>query len=118
MFETTGDGVPDYVVGISNDAPRAGDFRVWVTDLVTGTTQSRSGPPYGYPVEFGHPDEWREGDPLATTIMFTFLTSTGTLPPGIDLDARYYAWASQTENGQVVAWDYAPDFGWLERGDP
>ena len=29
-------------------------------------------------------------------------------------DARYYAWSSYSKDGSVVAWDYAPNFGWLE----
>ncbi len=28
-LETTGDGVADYVVGVDNNVPRPGDFRVW-----------------------------------------------------------------------------------------
>ena len=38
-LEINGDGVADYVVGIDNDAPRRGDFRVWVTDLATDTDE-------------------------------------------------------------------------------
>ena len=33
-----------------------------------------------------------------------------------DLDAasmRWYAWASATIAGEVVAWDYAPDTAWV-----
>ena len=41
VFETTGDGRADYVVGISNDAPVRGDFRVWVTDLASGETREQ-----------------------------------------------------------------------------
>ncbi len=57
VLETTGDGVADYLIGINNDAPEQGDFHVWVTDLATGTTDEQIGPPYGYPIEFRHPDE-------------------------------------------------------------
>jgi hypothetical protein len=113
-FETTGDEVPDYIVGIRNHAPYSRDFRVWVTDLATGETEEQVGPPYGYPVEFSHPDEKR-GDTLdpeeLRTMVFTFL---GAPPWGHDVEARVYAWASLTEAGEVVAWDYAPDDGWLE----
>ena len=104
-FETTGDAVADYVVGISNQACEAGDFRVWVTDLATGETTEQLGPPYGFPVEFAHPDEG-EG----AGMLFTFLP--GSAVGGIDLGTPFYAWASVEEDGEVVAWDYAPDAGW------
>ena len=57
-LEINGDGVAS-PPGIDNDAPRRGDFRVWVTDLATGDTDEQLGPPYGFPVEFSHPDEHR-----------------------------------------------------------
>ena len=113
-FETTGDDSPDYILGIHNHAPYSRDFRVWVTDLATGETEEQIGGPYGYPVEFYHPDEKR-GDTWQPeelrTVLFTFL---GAPPWGYDVEARVYAWASLTEAGEVVAWDYAPDDGWLE----
>src|SRR5687767_15048494 len=61
-FETTGDDVPDHLVGISTGASEAGGFRVWVTDLATGATEEQDGPPYGFPVEFAHPDEGNTGE--------------------------------------------------------
>lgn len=113
VLETTGDSAADYVVGINNDAPVPGDFRVWVTDLATGETEEQIGAPYGFPVEFSHPDERRaDGPPGPPTMTFTFLPGSG--PP--DLNARsmrFYAWASTTDSGDVVAWDYAPDAAWL-----
>jgi hypothetical protein len=39
-----------------------------------------------------------------------------SLQPG-EAAFRFYAWASQIEDGRVVATDYAPDVGWLEEGD-
>jgi hypothetical protein len=111
-FDTTGDGAADYVVGISNEAPQAGDFRVWVTDLATGETEEQSGPPYGYPIEFSHPDEaGPEDDPTQPGMVFTFLA--GSAVGGINSTTMFYAWASVEEDGRVVAWDYAPDDGWL-----
>lgn len=113
-FETTGDDAPDHVVGISTDATEAGRFRVWVTDLATGATEEQDGPPYGYPVEFAHPDERQPGDPGdpgEPVMLFTFLN--GSRPPGVGVSTRFYAWASVEEEGTVVAWDYAPDVGWL-----
>ena len=102
VLETNGDGVADYVVGIDNDAPRRGDFRVWVTELATGDTDERLEGPYGFPVEFRHPDEQRTGDPPVTPQMvFSFLP--GSSPPGVARGAaRFYAWASVTEGDEVV----------------
>lgn len=110
-FETTGDDDPDYVVGISNEASRAGEYRVWVTDLATGETDEQDGPPYGFPVEFAHPDERMEDELAEPEMVFTFLP--GSRPPGVSLRTRFYAWASLEEDGAVVAWDYAPDAGWI-----
>jgi hypothetical protein len=33
------------MIGISNDAPEPGDFRVWVTHLRTGASDEQIGPP-------------------------------------------------------------------------
>ena len=118
VLDTTEDGVPDYLVGLEDDpAAPPSDFdphpsRVWVTDLATGKTDEQIGPPYGYPVEFGHPDE----DDIQT-VWFTFLG--GSAPPAMDgRSVRFYAWASLTINGQVVARDVAPDEGWMKLGPP
>jgi hypothetical protein len=108
VLETNGDGIADYVIGIDNDAPRQGDYRVWVTNVATGETTEQLGGPYGYPVEFVHPDEHPE-DPF---MQFWFLPGSNVVP-NRGLSARYYAWASVAEGGEVVAWDYAPDAGWL-----
>jgi hypothetical protein len=115
VLDTTGDAVADYVVGINNDAPTAGDYRVWVTDLASGETDEQVGAPYGFPVEFSHPDEQRRapppGDERPPTMLLTFLDGG---PPGLDMGTtRFYAWASVTTAGDVVAWDYAPDASWL-----
>jgi hypothetical protein len=109
-FDRDADGVADHVVGISNDMPTPGEYRVWVTDLETGTTEEQLGPPYGFPVEFAHPDESQDFASLESPMMrFWFLTgSSRGLGP-----ANFYAWASVSLNGEIVAWDYAPDFGWL-----
>ena len=116
VLDTTADGTADYLIGIDNDAPEQGDFHVWVTNLATGETDEQIGPPYGYPVEFAHPDEWRPGDP-PSTVWFTFL---GTSRP-TDLDrrtVRFYAWTSATRDGEVLAYDYAPDAGWITTDTP
>jgi hypothetical protein len=106
VLDTTGDGDADYLVCIDNDAPRATDFHVWVTDLRTGETDEQIGPPYGLPIEFGHPDP--------RTLYLTFLS--GSVPADLDPETvRFYAWASASRNGKVFASDYAPDTGWMTR---
>jgi hypothetical protein len=111
VLDTTGDGVADYVVGIDNDAPEQGDFHVWVTDLSTGETNEQIGPPYGFPIEFSHPDERRVG---SRYVHFTLLP--GSAPADFDhRTVRFYAWASAASGGEVIATDYAPDTGWITR---
>ncbi len=111
-FDATGDGGADYEVGISNEASPAGNYRVWVTNLATGDRDEQVGPPYGFPVEFAHPDEG-SGLPHEeeATMVFTFLP--GSAPPEVTGRTRVYAWASVEVDGEIVAWDYAPDVGWL-----
>jgi hypothetical protein len=114
VLDTTGDGVADYEVGIDNDAPQPGDFHVWITDLATGKTDEQIGPPYGLPIEFGHPHV-RSGDLLSPGALYlTFLY--GTAPADLDpATVRFYAWASASRDGKVFASDYAPDTGWMTR---
>ena len=108
VFETTGDGVADYVVGIDNNAPERGDFHVWVTDLATGETDEQIGPPHGFPIEFSHPDERGSGP----SMVFTFLP--GSAPEDFNPETvRFYAWAAASRGGEIFARDYAPDAGWL-----
>lgn len=121
VFETTGDGVADFVAGINNDAPVRGEHRVWVTRLATNETDERVGGPYGYPVEFAYPDELpaqTEPSMWRPRMMFMFLS--GSTPwIGTDIGpvtVRYYAWASVMSGTEMVAWDYAPDYGWLIGG--
>jgi hypothetical protein len=116
VLDTTGDGVADYVIGIDNDAPKRGDFHVWLTDLGTGETDEQIAPPYGLPIEFLHPDEKEPGDGLGprTAMVFTFLprSAPADLNPAT---VRWYAWASEARDGEVVASDYAPDAGWMTK---
>ena len=45
-------------------------------------------------------------------MVFTFLP--GSQPAGLEpASVRFYAWASLTRDGDVTAWDYAPDTGWI-----
>jgi hypothetical protein len=57
-----------------------------------------------------------EGGATAKVLHLWFLGGAG--PADLDATYRYYAWASETVNGVVVGWDYAPDLGWLEDGTP
>ena len=111
-FDTTDDGAADYEVGISNEASPAGDFRVWVTDLATGDTDEQIGPPYGFPVEFAHPDEaerlaWGRVQPCCSPSLLGRGRRESPMAPGS------MRWASVEVDGEIVAWDYAPDVGWL-----
>jgi hypothetical protein len=113
VFDTNADGAADYLVGFDNDAPQQGDFHVWVTDLASGETDEQVEPPYGYPVEFGYPDE-REPD---YPVFFTFLGDSR--PAALNLETvRFYAWTSATRDGQVFAHDFAPDEGWITSDVP
>jgi len=51
----------------------------------------------------------REALPSGGVPVFAFDNSYARLPE------RFYAWSSVIVNGQVVATDYAPDVGWLDR---
>jgi len=120
VLDTNEDGAPDHLVGIEDDPPPPGDvptgnqplpphdYRVWVTDLATGETDEQIGAPYGFPIEFGHPDERGYG----ATMWFTFLGDSA--PADMDpRSVRFYAWSSLTRDGEVVARDVAPDDGWM-----
>jgi hypothetical protein len=115
VLDAEGDGVADCLIGISNDAPERGDFRVWVTNLSTGTSDEQIGPGYGKPIDFSHPDE-QSSKPRSMEFFFLFGSATPCeLPAGT---VRFYAWASVTDAGQVIAWDYAPDAAWLVAPHP
>jgi hypothetical protein len=113
VVDSTRDGTADYLIGIANDAsqPTGPDaFRVWVTDLATGETDEQVGPPYGVPIDFVHPDEQRHAGPAR--MIFFFLR--GGAPLDMEPEqARFYAWSSLSRDGDVIAWDTAPDTGWL-----
>jgi hypothetical protein len=115
VLDTGGDGIADYVIGIDNKAPQPGDFHIWVTDLASGEIDEQIGPPYGFPIEFSHPDETQPGDyppGHPATMVFTFLGDSA--PAGLGLGTtQFYVWTSTTTDGEVVSWDYAPDSSWL-----
>lgn len=112
VMDTTGDGVADYVVGIDSDAD-APAVHVWLTDLGTGETHERFSGPYGDPFDFATVLEGGANEPATRSGGVFF--NVGFAPPELfDLTTtRFYAWSSVTQDGEVVAWDYAPDAGWL-----
>jgi hypothetical protein len=114
VLDTDGNGVADCQVGISNTPGEARVFRHWVRNLRTGVKDERVGPPYGFPFEFVHPEESRERSPQMT---FWFLGRSRPCDP-IGGAARFYAWASVSDEGRVTAWDLAPDAAWLEMSAP
>lgn len=114
VMDTNGDDVADYVVGIDTDAA-APAVHVWLTDLASGETRERFSGPYGDPFDFATTLESESGsDPADRAPGGTFF-NVGFAPAELfDVEAaRFYAWSSLTEAGKVVAWDYAPDTGWL-----
>ena len=108
VFDTTGDGEADIVVGLSNDGPRPGDYRAWLTDLATGETDEQVGPPDGIPFDFVHPDEGR-GEQSRRVSFFSIRTPSGEITRA----TPFYGWALVTR-GEAFAWDYAPDGHWLQ----
>ena len=111
VFDTDRDGAADCQIGINTDAPKPGQLRVWVKNLTTGVTDERVGGPYGIPFDFVHPSE-NMSEP-ALYVHFFFLN--GADPPCVFPNTvRLYAYASVTEKGVVIEWDYAPDVAWLE----
>jgi hypothetical protein len=114
VFDRTGDGVADIIVGAANDPSRPGELRVWYTDLATGET-IETGTRYGFPVEFSHPNFPLQGEPPEPPYMlFTFLRGmAGTPTHGLDGDSPFYAWTTVASGGEVISWDYAPDRAWV-----
>jgi hypothetical protein len=103
------DGVADCSIGLSSDAGEQTGYRVWVTNLVSGVTKEQIGPPYGYPIDFSHPNE--QSDP-PFGMRFFFLA--GTVPCDLSTGRiGFYAWATTSTDGVVEAWDYAPDNAWF-----
>jgi len=122
VLDTNRDRVPDYEFGINNDAREAGEFRVWVTDLAAEHTNERVGPPNGFPVDFSYPDEQDPDGQIQPSMQLWFNPGTRPIGPPEEVlpsdQWQFYVWATVTEGGEVVAWDYAPDFGWLTATSP
>jgi hypothetical protein len=117
VFDVDRDGVPDWRFGMDNmpvDARGERPHRVWVTDLHSGRTESAAGPPYGAVVgDSFYPGEWGDGH-----IAMSQPGRPGQFPKTVEdlaTDVHFYAWASVIQDGRVVATDYAPDVGWLDK---
>jgi hypothetical protein len=109
VFDTTGDGEADIVVGLSNEGLRPGDYRAWLTDLTTGETDDRVGPPDGLPFDFVHPDDVGGDLSRRQVSFFSIRTPSGEITRA----TPFYGWALVTR-GEAIAWDYAPDGHWLQ----
>lgn len=110
VLDANADGVADYELGMSNDAPIRGELRLWITNLASGEVDEHVGRPNGRPFEQWHPDE-RASEGIQRQLRFTVPESD--LPGVASAFVRFYAWSSVTDGSDVVAWDYAPDTGWL-----
>jgi hypothetical protein len=112
------DGVPDRRFGIDNlpvTATGQEEYRLWVTDLHTGRTESAAPAPYNLDeLETFFDVFWPPGGNGPEGARFSFgadVAGGGTVG---GLPGPFYAWAAVIENGRVVATDYAPDLGWLD----
>ena len=117
VVDSDGDGVPDWRFGVDNVPLDTTDAfpdpnRWWRTDLHTGRTAYAVGDHINLSDGGRGPIFW---SPSGTTCMKFGAESTGDRPVGSGLPERFYAWTSVIVNGRVVATDYAPDVGWLDR---
>jgi hypothetical protein len=108
VVDADGDRVADCEIGVNNDAPRRGDDRVWVKNLRTGVTDEQLGPPYGWAIDTASPTEEN-----LRMMKFFFLGPTPAPCDRFGSSASFYAWSAVRDDGQVTAWDFAPDAAWL-----
>jgi hypothetical protein len=109
VLDDGNDGVADCLIGISSGADDVQGYRVWATNLRSGVTQEQLGPPYGFPIDFSHPNEQSEA-PYGMRFFFLSGIRPCDLPTG---RIAFYAWSTTSTDGVVQAWDYAPDNAWL-----
>ena len=111
VIDTDGDLKPDCHLGISNPndpAAQPQGLHVWLRNLRTGGVDDGVGGPYGDPFDFA----FDKGGP-ASAVKFFFLTDKPEPCEDYGPGAHFYAYSSLTENGQVTAWDFAPDRAWI-----
>jgi hypothetical protein len=106
VVDTDGDGHPDRRFGVDNAASRAQQsravHRMWRTDLGSGTTIASTWSMENYYMDATFPES-AQGH--------IFVRDGGA-------GFRFYVWASEIVDGEVVATDYAPDVGWIEYQPP
>jgi hypothetical protein len=120
VLDTNGDGIADVRIGMDN-LPAADGHRAWRTELGTGRTHSKAGPPYGdvrvpgdvsvvgsIGLDTYYPDESAPAASSRGTLRYSLQNGEEAY--------RFYAWASVIEAGRVLATDYAPNVGWLVKG--
>lgn len=104
VADVDGDGTADVRFGIAPISDS--EHLVWRTDFATGHTDHAEGPPYGPIADTWYPsqhDRGRDGIFLLEPL------------PGEYEKFRFYVWASMMANSEVLATDYAPDQGWIDR---
>lgn len=104
VVDSTGDGRPDMRYGVDN-AFGGDEFRIWRVDLATGRTDVSAC------CQSGAMDASFPGTGAGPARGFVGPQSTGKL-------FLFYVWASVIRDGEIVATDYAPDFGWLQWLNP
>jgi hypothetical protein len=113
VFDTDLDGVADVRLGMDRvpaeltpwgGTPGDTAVRAWRTDLRAGTT------------EFGPTGSSRAPCDCLSPRQLWDGVATARFHPHEAIPGRFYAWASVIQDGRVVATDYAPDAGWLDRG--
>jgi hypothetical protein len=80
-----------------------------VKNLRTGVKAQQVGGPYGYPIDFGF---------YGRQIALVFLVDTPAPCDPFTRSASFYAWSSVRDDGQVTAWDFAPNSAWLAMRAP
>jgi hypothetical protein len=114
VIDVDRDGAPDLRTGVDNlrgsvRRDQRWNTDGWSTDLATGLTESPLEGSFRFPLTRSDDgSHWTTGGRVGSEA-----TLGGTPRPG-----RFYAWASVIEGGRVVATDYAPDVGWLDRSYP
>ena len=114
VVDGDGDHRADCQIGINNDAPKSGDFHVWVTNLRTHETAVQDGGPMAFRSSSRTPRS-RRAARWPPAMHFGFLSGLKHPAPCDPFgdSSTFYAWSSVREGGQVVARDYAPDAAWL-----
>lgn len=107
------DRIVEYGVVVDTDGDRVGDCQLAMTtdrislkNLRSGVTEEKVGAA-GYPFDTAEDDL-----PSVSLFFLNGVWQEPCEPPRGPI--RWYAYASLTENGQVTAWDFAPDAAWLK----